>query len=133
MPCSSENARARRARVLAGIDAHRDDRHVVTEIVERDADLLQRQGAGVLARRVEERHDDGLAAHVRDSQWLALLVAHAEVGRRDPGRADRAGEPRRGHRALADREEQDAGDGGEGEQPGHEEGEAQTGMHRRRD
>ena len=83
-------------RVVGRVDADGDDRHVVAEVVERDADLLQRQRAGVLAGRVEERHDDGLAAHVGDPQRCAALVAHAEVRRApSPAGGSRRRTPRR--------------------------------------
>ncbi len=126
-----ECARAARC-VVGGIDADGDDGDVVAEVVEREPDLLRGDRAAVRAGRVEKRHDDRLAAQVGEAQHAPVLVAHAEVGRRDVRRAGGACEARagRGDRLLADREQQYSRDCGEGEQAGDEQGEAQARGHR---
>ena len=65
---------------------------------------LHLRRAGVLAGRVDERHDDRPAAVAAIGDRLAVLVAQAEVGRPRAGRAHRAGErrsPGRGRPAAA--------------------------------
>ena len=86
--CSARKRRARSARVARRVDGEGEHRHVVAEVVQRAADLLGGQRARVLARRVEERDHDGLAAVLAERRDLAVLVAQPEVGRRDARRAD---------------------------------------------
>src|SRR4051812_22770771 len=49
------------------------------EVVERAADLLRNQRAGVLAVGVERRQHDDLAALVRDADDFSILVLQREV------------------------------------------------------
>ena len=76
-----EEAPGALGRVARRVDREGEHRHVVAELVQRAADLLGGQRAGVLARRVEERHHDGLAAVLAQRRDLAVLVAQPEVAR----------------------------------------------------
>ena len=56
--CLSRNDLRELGRVVGRVDRDAEHRHVVPEVVERAADRLHLRRAGVLAGRVDERHDD---------------------------------------------------------------------------
>ena len=101
----SEKRLAARARVVGGIDADGDHRHVVAELVERAADLVDGQRAGVLAGRVEERHDDRRAAQAREAHDAGRprRAAAKSVGAGSPAGASRPAKPAAAHGVVAGR------------------------------
>ena len=113
------------------IDGDRDGVHavVVPQLVEGAADLLRLQRARVLARRVEERDDDGLAAVLAQRRLLAVLVAHAEVADRHVRWAQRTLEAGGRLRALGGRAEREEERGRDHERGGDEDGETGAERH----
>ena len=99
--CLDRNARALAGGVARRLDGDRQRRHVVAELVQRALHLLRRRRAGVVAVRVEERDDHGLAAEVAHRDRLARARRSART--RAPGRRRAAASrrsPRRPRRAT---------------------------------
>ena len=105
--CSARNALRALGRVARRVDGEGDGRDVVAEAVERAADLLRGERAGVLARRVEEGDDGGLALEVASvtvaPSWSARRKSAGGMpgGRRAPSGTLRAGGLARRRRATA--------------------------------
>src|SRR3954452_1670130 len=89
-PVAGQEALGVQRRVAARIDADEHDGHRAGEIVERAADLVGDQRAGVAARRVHEGDHGRAPAQRARVDEAALLVAQREGRARHAGRAQRA-------------------------------------------